>query len=164
MSSELVFTYVNHSFDEQEAERMQIHSLHELVMEGYSLQGDADYASFQFRNEYTDGEDSRIFIASIDHQAVASISFDKVENFAPNLSVYSIRGVACLERMRGIGLGKRLYALGVQHLGIDALIGSTKTPSAVLARASATRDLGMRTFYGGMEVTSEARSGILVSI
>lgn len=131
----------------------------DLVMRGYKLTGDEEYENSQINLEYL-MPGKRIIFAQENGLAVASLVLSVQSGFSGDqFNSFGVNGIVTLPEYQGKGLGKRMYQKAIEELEIDCLTGSTKSPSAVLARSSAARRYGMRTFYGYFEVTSEVLSG-----
>lgn len=143
---------------EEEANSTGLTGWRELVMQGYGFSGDESYAQEQFRIEYTKPQESRIIALSDKGRVIASIVLAKSDIF-PDITSYGIHGIVVLPQYKGQGIGKRLYQEAAGSENIQIICGSTKTPSAVTARASGTAMSGMRTFYGKFEVTSSQQNG-----
>lgn len=161
MSSEIITrVFEGHFESEEEATKTGLEGWKDLVMRGYGFTGDDTYAKEQFAIEYCKPQESRIIAFSKDGIIVASLVLARNQYFG-NLSSFGVHGIVVLPEYKGKGLGKKLYKEAAKNAGVDIISGSTKTPSAVLARANGVAEHGMRTFYGPYEVTSPSRNGMI---
>ena len=123
-----------------------------LVMAGYGFTGDAAFAGQQFQLEYGDAERPIITVLHDGTSIIASLVLSRRSEFG-DTRAYGVHGIVVRPDHMGRGLGSKLYERAVQDNGIDIVVGSTKTPAAVAARARALARCDMRTFFGLREIT-----------
>ncbi len=130
-----------------------------LVMKGYGFEGDSEYANLQFNIEYAEFSDIKLTVLHKEGIVVASLGLRKTTHF-PGYNSFGVNGIVVLPELQGRGIGKLLYREAAKSPEVEIIAGSTKSPSAVIARSKGTAEAGMRTFFGYSEVTSEACYGI----
>jgi len=141
--------------DEGEALKTGINGWSKLVMDGYGFEGDSDFQKEQFDIEFgqTEGQTKKILVYSFLGKIVASIGFVENESLLEKARTFNVHGIVVSPVLKGFGVGSALYENAINEFDVEILVGKTKNPSAVVARANGAARMGMRTFYGEYEVT-----------
>lgn len=161
-------------------ESLQTLGLIDLVTKGYGFKGTPLHLLGQTIAEY-DGEEERTtsYLAILEGKAVGSLAIrswsiedEKVgKMFWKELSIKDptlynkslkfsteaskIAGIITHPDYRNRKIARQIYKFMVEDMNPSFIIGDTKTPEAVLIRASALSEFGYRTFFGNSEVTPQ---------
>jgi GNAT superfamily N-acetyltransferase len=172
------FTVVRKTSREFSPDDLTTLGLLELVSQGYGYPMDED-ARTSAEEDFARADRDRFSLLALkDGKAVSAVSFGRwrmgheskrgdafwrlLGRQKPALArqalefsdeAYVMIGIVTLPDYRKNGIAKRLLQQGIRDGTPSIVVGETKTPSAVVARASALAGLGYRTFYGAAEVT-----------
>jgi hypothetical protein len=154
--------------------------LKSLVMTGYGFVGDDNEARSQVEFEYG-GEHQLVYFVKVDGVEVGSLVMsdmspqskredaiklwqglpvavaDKVK--ALSSKIFGVGGVVVRPEYKGkklengLSVVKALYQKFAEEQQPAWVVGSTKSPQAILSRANTLADYGLQTFYGYHEVT-----------
>ncbi len=149
----------------------QTFNLRELIIKGYDYSGDESFLNKVVRDEYTGDDEMRtIYLGLINKQAVGSLVMslwlkDQADPFhdsakRENLNIYGMHGTVTHPDYRRLRVSRQLIEEFLKDKDPDVIVGRTKTPEAVLARANTVARFGYRTFYMHHEVTnSDVKTG-----
>jgi len=159
MSKEFNIVTFNEGFtSEGEAEKTGIKGWSDLVINTYGFGDSAETRQQQFDSEYKNIKEGKIIAITKENIVIASLVVVQSKRFQEYLA-YGVNGIAVAKEHTGKGLGTTLYKEMIKNTDADIVVGSTKTPSAVVARSKGLVLGGMNTFYGYYETTSEASCG-----
>ncbi|HEU5432178.1 MAG TPA: hypothetical protein VFU81_10975 [Thermomicrobiales bacterium] len=172
------FTVVRKASREFSPEDLENLGLLALSSQGYGYPMD-EHARTSAEEDFARADRDRFSLLALkDGKAVSAVSFGRWRNsqestrgnafwrllrrrtpalarqaLARSDEIYVMIGIVTLPDNRKNGIAKKLLQQGIREGKPSLVVGETKTPSAVVARAGALADLGYRTFYGTAEVT-----------
>ncbi len=122
----------------------------DLVTVGYGFP--KNEADSQFQYEYLANPDLVVFGSFSNGELVGTLVVEKTPYLLLGHTAFNVHGIVRFPDYAGKNIGGLMYSQAIDQLGINILVGLTKSPGAVVTRASGCGPKGMQTFYGDFEV------------